>query len=251
MEKMIHLAAQYLATAGISFLEKKEDDSHTNLGFNAKKGYLETWPLDGNGHKIALDYSQFAIHLVKNNTNGPTLNLHGKTHGQIVQWLEEVTTTLATTKKYIYDLHYELPYGKITDDFAFLKPSQQDLNKWSTYRRIAHYAMENVVDKMKLSTPIRVWPHHFDSGGYTTINSSKPIGVGFGMAIPDYMVNDFYLYTAGYEELEGINTSKFEMLTYGSWMNSGFKGAVLPMKKVDEAKAVTFFKESISKYNGL
>ena len=30
MEKQIHLAAQYLAAAGISFLEKEPDDSHTN-----------------------------------------------------------------------------------------------------------------------------------------------------------------------------------------------------------------------------
>ena len=41
MKEQIHLAAQYLAAAGISFLEKRDDDSHTNLGFNIEKGTLD------------------------------------------------------------------------------------------------------------------------------------------------------------------------------------------------------------------
>lgn len=251
MEKMIHIAAQYLAAAGISFLDKKDDDSHTNLGFNAQKGQLETWPLNGKGCKIALDYTQFAIHLVTDNTIGLTLSLHGKTHGEMLKLMEKLTTALGTTKKYNYNLHYELPYGKITNDFTFIKPSKEDLDKWLTYRRIAQYAMENIIKAMKLKTTIRVWPHHFDTGGYETINSSKNIAVGFGMAIPDAVVNDFYLYAAGYRDSEGINTSEFDLLTNGTWMNSGFKGAVLPMKKVDEAKAITFFNESIDRYKRL
>ena len=31
----MYLAAQYLAAAGISFVEKKDDDSHTNLSYDA------------------------------------------------------------------------------------------------------------------------------------------------------------------------------------------------------------------------
>jgi hypothetical protein len=34
MKDQLHIAAQYLAAANMSFLEKKADDSHTNLGFN-------------------------------------------------------------------------------------------------------------------------------------------------------------------------------------------------------------------------
>lgn len=251
MEKMIHIAAQYLAAAGISFLDKKDDDSHTNLGFNAQRGQLETWPLNEKGCIISLDYTQFAIHLVTDNAIGLTLSLHGKTHGEILQLMEKLTTALGTTKKYSYNLHYELPYGKITSDFTFEKPLEQDLDKCLSYRRIAQYAMETVVKNMKFNTTIRVWPHHFDSGGYETINSSKNIAVGFGMAIPDEIVNDFYLYTAGYRDSEGIDTSKFEQFTCGTWMNAGFKGAVLPMKNVDEATAIAFFNQSIDRYKRL
>ncbi len=251
MEKMMHLAAQYLATAGISFLDKKDDDSHTNLGFYAEKGYLETWPLNENGCKIALDYSQFSLHWITNDTPRTKLQLDGKTHNEIVQWMDEVTTALGRAKTYTYKLHYEMPYGKITDDFVFSKPPQRELDKLLGYRRIAQHALENVVDSMNLNSTIRIWPHHFDTGGYKTINPDKDISVGFGLAIPDTMIDDFYLYTSGYKGHEVIDTSKFSTLTYGKWMNDGFKGAVFPMKNVDEAKATTFFNESIGKYRTL
>ena len=251
MVKMIHLAAQYLATAGISFLEKKEDDSHSNLGFDTKNGYLETWPLNDNGCKIALGYKQFSLHWLTNNTTRMTLHLNGKSHADIVQWMDEVTTALGRTDPYSYALHYELPYGTMTDDFTFIKPPQEELSKMLEYRKIAQLALENVVRKMALSTTIRVWPHHFDTGGYEMISTGNATGVGFGMAIPDTMIDDFYLYTSGYKNHDGIDTSTFDAITYGSWMNEGFKGAVLPMKNVDEAKAITFFNESIRKYRTL
>ena len=49
MEKMLYLAAQYLAAAGISFLEKKEDDSHTNLAFNSNNAQLSSRVLSSKG----------------------------------------------------------------------------------------------------------------------------------------------------------------------------------------------------------
>jgi hypothetical protein len=251
MEKMIHLAAQYLATAGFSFLEKKEDDSHTNLGFDANTGYLETWPLNENGCKIALDYMQFSLHWISNDTTRLTIYLDGKSHADIVQWVDQVTTALGRTEPYSYKLHYELPYDKITNDFTFLKPPQEELERSLNYRRIAQNALENIVNNMKFSTTIRVWPHHFDTGGYEIINKGKQISVGFGLAIPDMLINDFYLYTSGYKDNDGIDTSAFDRITYGDWMNEGFKGAVLPMKNVDQAEAITFFNESIVQYGAL
>ena len=42
LEEQTHLAAQYLAAAGISFLNKKPEDSPTNLGFITDSGEVET-----------------------------------------------------------------------------------------------------------------------------------------------------------------------------------------------------------------
>ncbi|MRI01296.1 hypothetical protein GH721_12210 [Kriegella sp. EG-1] len=251
MTKIIHLAAQYLAAAGISFLDKKDDDSHTNLGFDTKNGFLETWSLNEKGSKLALDYQRFSLHWINKHTIETTLNLDGKTHKEIVKWITNITNHLSPNKSYKYNLHYKLPYEEIKNDFIFSQPKLDELNKMLSYRIIAQQVMEDVVDKWKMRTNIRIWPHHFDTGGYEHINADKNTSVGFGMAIPDNLINDYYLYTAGYKANNGIDTSNFEPLVIGNWMNEGFNGAVLNMKDVDETKAKNFFNESIEKYSVL
>ncbi|MEM6380925.1 MAG: hypothetical protein AAF705_22325, partial [Bacteroidota bacterium] len=59
MVKTFHIAAQYLTTVAISFLEKKDDDSHTNLGW--KNGGLHTHPLSSANCTLTLDYSSFSL----------------------------------------------------------------------------------------------------------------------------------------------------------------------------------------------
>ena len=251
MTNQIHIAAQYLATAGINFLDKKPDDSHTNLGFNAEKGSLETWPLNDNGYKIALDYQNFSLSWLRNEEQLEVIFLDGKTHKEIITWIQHVTEVLERNTPYSYALHYELPYEKITADFTFKKPAQEELTRLVKLRTIAQNSLEAIVKELNLDTTIRVWPHHFDTGGFIALDKPEDVSVGFGMAIPDTLVADFYLYTSGYKGHNGISTEAFEKLPLGSWKNEGFKGAVNPMKHVDVDKAIAFFKETILTYKAL
>lgn len=248
MSNQIHIAAQYLATAGINFLTKKTDDSHTNVGFNLEKGYLETWPLNDSGYKLALDYAEFSLRWLSHDKNEQTLNLDGQTHQEVVQWIDGVTAILGNKTPYSYQLHYELPYEKMMNNFVFQKPSSEELDALLEGRIIAQNALEGVVKELNLDTDIRIWPHHFDTGGYVVLDTIKNISVGFGMAIPDSVVDDFYLYTSGYNTNGSIDTASFEKLALGTWKNEGFKGAVALMKDMTEAKAKAFFKETILTY---
>lgn len=251
MEKQVHLAAQYLATAAINFLTKKDDDSHTNVGFNTEKGYLETWDLNEKGRKLAFDYQEFSLHWLTNEVIQQSILLDGKTHQEVVQWIREVTEVLGGNTPYSYQLHFDLPYEKITDGFVFQKPSQQVLKGLLELRIIAQNASEAIVKELNLDTDVRIWPHHFDTGGFVVLDAAKNISVGFGMAIPDTMIDDFYLYTSGYKDHSGIDTASFEKLALGIWKNEGFKGAVAPMKGMDEERSIAFFKETISAYKTL
>ena len=141
-----------------------------------------------------------------------------------------------------------MPYEKIIDDFIFQKPSEEELTRLLGLRNIAQIAAASIVKELNLDTDIRIWPHHFDTGGFVVLDAPKNISVGFGMAIPDTMVDDFYLYTSGYKDHSGIDTASFEKLALGIWKNEGFKGAIAPMKGMDEARAIAFFKEAISVY---
>jgi len=108
MEKMIHLAAQYLATAGIKFFGKKANDSHyPNLGSMANTGYLETWPLNENGclnlHWIICNFP----YIVANDTTRldyiPSMENRML---NIVQWVDSSQLTALGRTEHLF---YKLP----------------------------------------------------------------------------------------------------------------------------------------------
>jgi len=101
MKKQMHLAAQYLAAAGISFLEKRDDDSHTNLGFDTDNGTLSTHVLSKNEDRLVLNYQKFTLDWISLSDN-TSFRLDGATHQQVVKWISEVSQTFLN-KSYVYN----------------------------------------------------------------------------------------------------------------------------------------------------
>ena len=243
MEKMMHLAAQYLAAAGISFVAKEDDDSHTNLGFSAETGSMTTHPLSANGDVLSLDYKNFTLNWIAQE-NKASFRLDGATHEKTVAWLQEVSNTFLS-KTYRYDFHYELPY-EIADDFIFKLHDSGKLNALIHLRILAQLTLEKVLQDHGLTSEVRVWPHHFDSGAYAQLD--KDFAIGFGLAVPDDMYNEHYFYISGYAGHNALSTEGFSALSRGEWKNEGFKGAILPATEVKALEAVLFFKEAIENY---
>ncbi len=243
---MMHLAAQYLAAAGISFVAKQDDDSHTNLGFSIAKSCMETHPLSENGAVLSLDYKNFSLNW-KSESGTNSFPLDGATHSDVLSWLKETSKTYIN-KSYRYEFHYDLPY-EITDDFKFELLSTERLAELLQLRILAQLVLEETCDNGNLESPIRTWPHHFDSGAYASL--SKNIAIGFGLAIPDTMCSEHYFYISGYKAHDALNTEGFLSLSNGEWKNDGFKGAILPARSINTSKAVLFFKEVIENYKTL
>nr|WP_042291962.1 hypothetical protein [Nonlabens ulvanivorans] len=241
MKDQLHMAAQYLAAAGISFLDKKDDDSHTNSGFNTDNGCLETHPLSSDGDMLSLNFRDFSLEWTS--IKGKVAyNLDGSTHEDVLKWLKETSKT-ALNKEYHYDLHYDMPY-KMEAAAVFSKNDESELAHLTHLRILAEHSLENILDHYKLDTSIRVWPHHFDTGIYTNLNDSE-VTVGLGLAIPDTLSNEHYLYISGYKDGKLLETKNFNKLTNGEWKNDGFKGAILPVGDLKEHEWNTFFKEAI------
>jgi hypothetical protein len=194
MKKQMHLAAQYLAAAGISFLEKKEDDSHTNLGFNISGASLETNVLSKNGDQLCLNYKTFSL-VWKSKKDKTSFKLNGKTHKAVLEWLEE-TSKKYLNKPYSYKLHYDLPY-KIDDSFVFQLKSNSDLEELIQLRTVIQLSLEEINIIYNKNADIRIWPHHFDTGIYSQLLDND-ISFGLGLAIPDSVCKEHYLYISGY-----------------------------------------------------
>lgn len=244
MKKQMHLAAQYLAAAGISFLEKKEDDSHTNLGFNVKAAALETHILSKNEDQLALNYRDFSL-VWKSKTNSATFNLDKKSHQEVLAWLTE-TSKRFLNKTYAYSFHYSLPY-EIDESFIFELKNSSELNELIQLRTLAETSLDKINKQFQLNSNPRVWPHHFDTGIYGKLSNTE-IFVGLGLAIPDNVCKEHYFYTSGYKENTPIKTSNFQSLKIGAWKNEDFKGAVLPKSKAAVMDVIDFFKETIKQY---
>ena len=239
----MHLAAQYLAAAGISFVAKKDDDSHTNVGFSIEKAGMETHALSENSDVLSLDYKTFSLNW--NSESGSTsFPLDGATHIDVLSWLKGTSKTFLN-KTFRYEFHYDLPY-EISDDFIFSLSDTSKLEDLLQLRILAQRTIEETLKSEQLVSPIRVWPHHFDSGAYS--NLKEGVAIGFGLAIPDGVCNEHYFYMSGYKGHNAIPTNGFSSLSKGEWKNDGFTGAILPAETVGLSEAVLFFKEAIECY---
>ncbi|WP_035335775.1 hypothetical protein [Dokdonia sp. PRO95] len=242
IEKQLHIASQYLAAAGISFLPKKEDDSHTNLGFNPEEAILETHSLSDANDKLILNYKNFSLEW-RSDAVSKVIDLDGATHKGLVEWISSNSREFIN-KEYSYKFHYELPYS-IDDDFTFKLSDVEDLSEMMHLRILAQFILERIDIHYNLNTSIRIWPHHFDTGIYSLIPDLH-ITVGLGLAIPDSLCENHYLYITGYKGGQAIDPSGLESLTIGDWKSNGFKGAILDARGIVEADGVKFFKEVIS-----
>ncbi|MBX2828671.1 MAG: hypothetical protein KTR22_10935 [Flavobacteriaceae bacterium] len=246
MEQMMHRAAQYLATAAISFLDKKDDDSHTNLGWNTSLPGLETHALSKEEDKLVLDYGTFSLGWSKMGQVSHKISLNGTSHKEVVEWIESISKNEGITQPYQYSLHYELPYAEITDDFTFSIEGANRLEELTQIRTKVNRVLLGILELKCLSADVRVWPHHFDSGTFAMVNDT--LGIGLGMAMPDTMIDDFYLYVSGYHGHEFVDTISFEAMTNGKVYTQGWKGIALPINGLCEGDMNAFYKEALSRY---
>ncbi len=246
MTTQLHIAAQYLAAAAINFIPKKEDDSHTNLGYFAESKTLSTRLLDSKEIILSLNYDLFALEWLNDGVK-TTLQLDKTSHLQILQWIKKMAQNSGIQTPYNYDFHYELPYA-INNDYIFKLEGINRLKELASYRSLAQDTIKEFLEKNHLTSEIRVWPHHFDTGAFTTLDKKTAVSIGLGLAIPDQMCNDYYFYISGYKGHEGLHTDKFSSLTLGKWYTQGFKGAILPISKMNKKNGVTFFDEALSNY---
>ena len=242
MISTMHLAAQYLATSAISFIPKKEDDSHTNLGW--VNHTLETHHFP-NGDKLRLNYNLFSLEWIHRDGHTEHLFLNNQTHKTTIEWLSQVSTRSQLVQKYAYDKHYQLPYDPISEDTRFKIPQQDELNQMIKVRDLAQSVISNVLDTNNYKSAIRIWPHHFDTGAF--INITNELSIGLGMAIPDSIINDYYFYISGYN---GHKPIKIEVNSSNNktYYDNGWQGFAMPASDLNHASAIDFCQTAINSY---
>lgn len=234
IDQRIHLLCQVLAKVNRNFVPEKKDFSHTTLSFDALgKRILSRWIESKKGAIImALDLQDFSFSwLNKSFQKIRKYTISGKTKAQIEH---EIVSDLENiglgedgfTKK----LKYKIPNYPFMDE-PFQALEIQALNKWIYYRNLANEASAKFLRHLMIEDEVRIWPHHFDTGLYKEID--EKIGIGFGLAMKDSLVDSPYFYLSGYL-LEGVLSFKnLPELNFGKWDIGDWNGAVLPISEID------------------
>jgi len=246
----LHLAAQYLATAAISFLPSRDDDSHTNLGRNEDEKRLETHDLDDEGLRLTLNYEEYSLDFVHPKSGiGASYPLGGARHFDLKNWIEREAKFCGIEKDYSFDLHYSIPNLEIlTDDFKFPASDDQELKKLIQLRWLSNKVLDMVVNSFDSATDIRIWPHHFDTGVLAYFDKSKEVSLGLGLAIPDDKVDDWYFYASGYHGSDSIQTNNFKPLKNGEWRSGDWNAAVLKASGASLPMVSSFFNEVVKTF---
>lgn len=243
--KQIHLVSQYLAAAGISFVAPQEDDSHTNLLFNEATKSLETREFSKEKDLLSFHFESFSL-IWRFAAGQEVFPLEAMKHQDVLKWLNAIAHK-RLAKEYTYQFHYDLPYHLDLQD-VFSLDDVHTVTELYTLRVLAQHAFENLKELHHLDTEIRVWPHHFDTGGYAKLPEYENVYIGFGLAIPDTVCEDHYFYISGYKDGEIMHTNQFDALSKGQWAEPAFTGAILSANKVNSSQIMQFYKEAISRY---
>ena len=251
-DQQIHLLSQIIAKANRSFLPKKEDDSHTNLYFDSLGKRITGRWLAAKTSEIlfTLNLQNLSFELVNKSQNillsVPTIGLSIR---EIEEKIESQLENLGLNPEGFRDnLHYEIPpYPFSKEPISAIDTNS--LNTWIHFRKMANEACSQLLGHAQVHEELRIWPHHFDTGIYFSINDN--LGLGFGMAMEDEMAGSPYFYISAYPSSGEINfETKPENENWRWELGKDWKGAVLTLVQLSaktEAEQKLILTEFISK----
>lgn len=235
--KQQHLAAQFIAITGRYLIPPKPDGSNINMQYIPEKKMLL-----GNAHPdgwtIGLQLENLKVQVLDEKGIVITeVSLNGKTFHQAFQ---EFKTVLQNRRidvsQFKTEQPYELPTTGLREGKYFAIGSDDSVSENIRYRQNAQLLISELAGQFSDVEPVRIWPHHFDTGTFATleknINSSASKTIGLGWAIPDGMISEPYFYLSFWTENPLDSMNELVNLPAGKWMLPDWNGAVLRVSEL-------------------
>jgi hypothetical protein len=226
-----HHAALIIALAGKTLIQPQSDDSHTNMEFLADRVWLMGNSLPGGLH-MALQIEELKLCIVDQELNiNREIPLVGFNKQQVFEQMKKSLADLdLDVTPLINDLHYTLPDHKLDRNALFSKGDRGSIKENTRYRHNAGIVIPILASKFEKAEPVRIWPHHFDTGTFIPLrynaNGGISRSIGLGWATPDDLVNEPYYYLSFWSEDPVEDFNALPNLEAGEWIRSGWTGAV-------------------------
>ncbi len=252
-----HYAAQFIAMAGRHLLPQQPDDSNTSMNYLTEKSLIAGQELLP-GLRLALHPAEMALCLLaQNSTCNPEVRLQGKSMQQVFEAMKKMLSSVEIdTTNLMEELHYEIPAHTLNKGGSFQTGEKQRFLENTRYRHNAQILLEEIIQAYRDTEPVRIWPHHFDTGTLIPLKEKRgktTRSLGLGWAIPDTMVRESYFYLSYWSEGSAGLPDDLPAPGRGRWMMPDWNGAVLPLSRLLEADtsqgqhalANEFFRQSI------
>lgn len=247
--RQAHHAAQLATAAGISFLSKQEDDSHTNLEWLPALGALASRVVPSSApFRIAVRLATLELYVLDDrNAVVASMPLHGRTTADGEAWLREcVAKRGVSPEQFTLAKHYEIPHHAVDDGQAFDTSDAQAFRELSAWFDLAARLLERV----RLAydgSEVRCWPHHFDIATLTIVSPGRTSGAGLEPG--DTYYDEPYFYVNAHP-LPPATAAATRLGGEGSWHTHEWFGAVLPGSRVRsgkvESQAAEFLESAVA-----
>lgn len=233
----LHHAAQFVAMIGDSLLPRAEDDGQSSMRWDRSLKALIGHKIDlGIPFRLALVYPAFELcFLDEDDRSLTTLFLEGQSKENVYDWMRENISAFGGRVGDLHPIrHFEIPHHAVDGIVPFHKPNARELEELARYRANADFVLRELSGQFDRSSPVRVWPHHFDTATTLEVNGDRETEqaaktIGMGWAIPDNLIDDPYFYVIPWRKTGKIDFEKNSELPAGQWMlKKNWKGAVLP-----------------------
>lgn len=253
---VLHHASQLLAIAGKYLIEEKDDDSHTNLGWNQESSSF-IGHIIHNRARVGLDVSTLTLKVFgPSNLELAALSLSGKTKEEALTWLKQALQLKQINAEAMKpEMHYEIPEHETNYRKSFPEIAPELLEELARHRTLADQVCESISNKYKYASGPRTWPHHFDHGTYIPfkhdLEGSAIQSFSVGYAVADSIIDEPYFYVTQWKDGGKIDYSTAPKLAQGEWLPEKLKGAALALSvfmtpgKIDMDKITSFLQTTI------
>ncbi len=239
-----HHAAQFLAMAGRHLIPRQPDDSNTNMEYIPEKEML-FGNLLPEGVRLGLQLSEMKIFILDDKNETKTeITLAGKTQIAVFEEIKRNLKNLGVdVSGFSNEMHYEIPEHKLDRGDVFSVSNKKYFIENTLYRHNAKVVLIEVAKDFEQAEPVRIWPHHFDTGTFIPLAHNKKGDLsksfGLGLAIPDSMIDEPYFYLSFWSEKPVKGIENIKPSEVGKWMMPDWNGAVLKLSEIlKENKAV-------------
>ncbi|MBA3343029.1 MAG: hypothetical protein H0T48_14500 [Gemmatimonadaceae bacterium] len=220
--RQLHHAAQLATAFGISYIEPRPDDSHTNLEWRPQLGALASNEV--NGVRVAVRISTLTLQVGDN-----LMALRGATMNNVAPWLVTRLVELGFDgARFTLARHYEIPPHAVANGQPF-DARAKHLEQLAAWFGNAAALFEALRASKARASVVRCWPHHFDLATLITVGEGSTVGVG--MEPGDLYYDEPYYYVNMHPSppAEALGDS---LKGNGWWHTHEWIGAVLPASRV-------------------